>query len=273
MNETETVNDALPIQLLPVNSVIKKYDSSVGDLKQVKLGPGLSMEEAKKRLITNGRNELTPPKERSEIVKFILVFLDPLNILLIIAGLLSAAVAYPTDKDNTVNLWIGVVLWAVVLLSGIFTYIQEGKASAVMKSFKNMLPRAAHVIRDGRLQDIPAAELVIGDLVYISTGDQVPADIRILFTSECKVELSSLTGESAPVTLALVTKEAKMEQAKNVAFNTSKVVEGEAIGVVFATGKSCLSFVNVCFTLFIVFELIYALRLLCLIISFVFYYV
>lgn len=105
-----------------------------------------------------------------------------------------------------------------------------------MKAFQTMLPQQAHVVRGGVLTDIPAAELVVGDLVQVRGGDVIPADLRAVWTQSCSMELSSITGESVPITVTLHSHADKMEQATNVLFNTAKVLEGDAFGVVIATG-------------------------------------
>ena len=157
-------------------------------------------------------------------------------ILLWGAGVLSF-IAFGLDTSATSNLWIGVVLMVATFVSSTFTYIQEGRASAVMKSFKNLLPRHAHVIRDGRLQEIMARDLVTGDVVVVSTGDQAPADLRVFAQQEMKVERSSLTGENFPVAVGLqASADHKLIDAPNIVFNTTKCTEGECVGIVFATG-------------------------------------
>lgn len=162
-------------------------------------------------------------------------------LLLIVAGILSACVAYPVDTSQSLNLYLGIILWLVVLISATFSYVQEGKASDVMKSFKGMLPAQARVVRDGVEVGVPAAELVVGDLLKVGTGDIIPADMRVVWTQDCKVETSSLTGESLPVSTSLYSPDTpKIEQAKNVCFNSSKCLEGESWGVVFATGDASL---------------------------------
>jgi magnesium-transporting ATPase (P-type) len=218
-----------------------KYPDSGLNVADAKQSTGLSSEKAAEILLRDGRNELKPPKEHSEIVKFLLQLADPLNVLLIVAGILSACVAYPADTSNTLNLYLGIVLWVVVLLSATFSYVQEGKASDVMKSFKSMLPAQAKVVRDGQQKSVPATELVVGDVLQIGTGDIVPADMRLIWTQDCKVETSSLTGESLPLTCSLKSPNTpKIEQARNVCFNSSKCLEGESWGVVFATGDRSL---------------------------------
>jgi len=229
------------IWLLTPAEVAAKYPDSRIDVANPKASQGLTSEQAAAVLARDGRNELKPPPEHSEIVKFLLQVGDPLNILLLIAGLLSAAVAYPVDTSVPVNLYLGIVLFVVVLLNSTFAYVQEGRATNVMKAFKNMLPAQAKVVRDGREVGVAAAELVVGDVLIVGTGDIIPADMRLLWTQDCKVETSSLTGESLPITCAITSPgAAKLEQARNVCFNSSKCLEGESWGVVMATGDRSL---------------------------------
>ncbi len=129
----------------------------------------------------------------------------------------------------------------VVLLNSMFAYVQEGKASSVMKAFKSMLPAQAKVMRDGKQIGVPAAELVVGDVLIVQTGDIIPADMRLIWTQDCKVETSSLTGESLPLSCALKSPNTpKLEQARNICFNSSKCLEGESWGVVIASGDKSL---------------------------------
>lgn len=225
--------------MISTHAAAARFEASI-NYENIRGSPGLTSSEAAARLAKNGKNELTPPKERPEIVKYLLQYTDPFMLLLVLAGILSAAVAYSVDTSQPINLYIGIVLWVVVVISCTFSYIQEGKASSVMKSFKKMLPAKAHVIRDGSLMDIPANEIVVGDLVKVGGGDQVPADLRVVWTQDCKVETSSLTGESLPISLTTKSKEPKIEQARNIMFNTSKCLEGDAIGVCFACGDQTL---------------------------------
>lgn len=226
--------------LLSPSEVAQRYpDSNISAEPQT--SRGLTASKAAELLHLYGRNELKPPKEHSELEKYLLQFTDPFMALLIAAGILSTCIAYPLDTSQPINLYIGVVLWAVVILSATFSYVQEGKASSVMSSFKSMLPAQAKVIRDGREMSVPAAEIVVGDLLRIGTGDVVPADMRLIWTQDCKVETSSLTGESLPISCNLdSTGTEKIEQARNVCFNSSKCLEGESLGVVFATGDQTL---------------------------------
>ncbi len=100
------------------------------------------------------------------------------------------------NKEDKGNLYLGIALAAVVLITGTFGYYQSSKSAAIMAQFKNFIPPKAYAIRAGKQQEVVAADLVPGDIVRINTGDNIPADVIILAASEMKVNNSSLTGES-----------------------------------------------------------------------------
>merc|ERR1711935_1220864 len=116
------------------------------------------------------------------------------------------------------NLWLGIVLASVVIITGIFSYFQERKASNIMDSFKNMVPDMANVIRGRQNKQIPAKELVIGDLVTVKGGDRIPADLRIAEAHGLKVDNSSLTGESEPQSRTPEFTNDNPLETKNIAF-------------------------------------------------------
>ena len=97
------------------------------------------------------------------------------------------------------NLYVGVALTLVVIVSGLFTYYQENKSSKIMESFAKLIPPNARVFREGTKVDIEAIDLVVGDIVDIQGGDKTPADIRMIESHGLKVDNSSLTGESVRV--------------------------------------------------------------------------
>lgn len=149
-----------------------------------------NVEEARKLC---GFNRLSPPKTVPDYILFLQQFLDMFMILLSVAGLLSL-IAYFIDTSTTLNLYLSLVLFAIVIVTCTITFLQARSTSKVMDSFKNMLPQQCTVVRDGTSQIIPAEELVVGDLVWVRNGDKVPADLRILLCNNLKVENSSLTG-------------------------------------------------------------------------------
>ena len=130
---------------------------------------------------------------------------------------------------------------AVVLITSIFTYYQEARSSAIMESFKKMVPQSAHVLRDGKISVVECRELVPGDIVEVAKGDRVPADILILQGGSFKVDESSLTGESkavrkCPDVGSTIPKDPR--EAKNLAFFSTNVQEGKCRALVIRTGDA-----------------------------------
>ena len=94
---------------------------------------------------------------------------------------------------------LGFVLIAVILITGIITFLQSAQSEALMEGFKNMLPSVCKVLRDGKITQLPAEKLVRGDIVEVLSGEKIPADLRIIKCSEMKVDNSALTGEVEPL--------------------------------------------------------------------------
>ncbi|XP_041373035.1 sodium/potassium-transporting ATPase subunit alpha-3-like [Gigantopelta aegis] len=201
---------------------------------------GHSPERAKEILLRDGPNQLTPPKTTPEWVKFCKQLFGGFSLLLWIGAILcyiaySIQMSAMEDAPGD-NLYLGIVLTAVVVVTGIFSYYQEAKSSRIMESFKNLIPQYALVIRGGIKLNIKAEELVLGDIIEMKFGDRVPADIRVISAHGCKVDNSSLTGESEPQTrTAEFTHENPLE-TRNLCFFSTNCVEGTACGVVVKTG-------------------------------------
>ncbi|XP_055950188.1 sodium/potassium-transporting ATPase subunit alpha-like isoform X2 [Argiope bruennichi] len=201
---------------------------------------GLSVEQARKILERDGPNALTPPKKTPEWVKFCKQLFGGFAILLWVGAFLCF-IAYSIQSSSLEeapddNLYLGVVLAAVVIVTGIFSYYQEAKSSKIMESFKNMVPQYATVIRGGQKLTLSAEEVVQGDIVEVKGGDRIPADIRIIQAAGFKVDNSSLTGESEPQTRSPdMTNENPLE-TRNIAFFSTNCVEGSGKGVVINTG-------------------------------------
>uniref|UniRef100_A0A8D0EX43 ATPase Na+/K+ transporting subunit alpha 2 n=1 Tax=Strix occidentalis caurina TaxID=311401 RepID=A0A8D0EX43_STROC len=139
-------------------------------------------------------------------------------------------------RGGSLPLYLGVVLAAVVIVTGCFSYYQEAKSSKIMDSFKNMVPQQALVIREGEKIQINAENVVVGDLVEVKGGDRVPADMRIISSHGCKVDNSSLTGESEPQTRSPEFTHENPLETRNICFFSTNCVEGTARGIVISTG-------------------------------------
>ncbi|KAJ1112320.1 hypothetical protein NDU88_000588 [Pleurodeles waltl] len=201
---------------------------------------GLTTTRAAEILARDGPNALTPPPTTPEWVKFCRQLFGGFSMLLWIGAVLCFLAygiqAATEDEPISDNLYLGIVLSAVVIITGCFSYYQEAKSSKIMESFKNMVPQQALVIRNGEKQTINAEGVVVGDLVEVKGGDRIPADLRIVSAHGCKVDNSSLTGESEPQTRSPDFTNENPLETRNIAFFSTNCVEGTARGVVINTG-------------------------------------
>lgn len=191
---------------------------------------GLDSVEAGVRLKDFGRNELKEAKPKTLPETFLEQLMDPLIYVLLAATAVSFLLREASDA---------IIILVVVFVNAVVGMIQEGKAKRALDSLKKLTSPRAYVIRDGKKQDIPAAELVKGDLVCLEAGCQVPADLRLMDTGTLKVEESALTGESLPIEKSasfLAGPELPLGDQKNMAFMSTMVTCGRGLGIVIATG-------------------------------------
>uniref|UniRef100_A0A8C0L609 Sodium/potassium-transporting ATPase subunit alpha n=1 Tax=Canis lupus dingo TaxID=286419 RepID=A0A8C0L609_CANLU len=191
---------------------------------------GLSASLAADLLLRDGPNALRPPRGTPEYVKFARQLAGGLQCLMWVAAaicLIAFAIqASEGDLTTDDNLYLALALIAVVVVTGCFGYYQEFKSTNIIASFKNLVPQQATVIRDGDKFQINADQLVVGDLVEMKGGDRVPADIRILQAQGCKVDNSSLTGESEPQTRSPECTHESPLETRNIAFFSTMCLEG-----------------------------------------------
>ncbi|XP_056592491.1 sodium/potassium-transporting ATPase subunit alpha-1-like [Triplophysa dalaica] len=204
------------------------------------LHKGLSASRAREVLARDGPNSLTPPPTTPEWVKFCKQLFGGFQTLLWFGAFLcftAYGIQAVTDEEPANdNLYLGLVLAFVVIVNGGFSYYQEAKSSKIMESFKNLVPQHALVIREGEKKIINAEEVVAGDLVEVKGGDRIPADLRIVSAQGCKVDNSSLTGESEPQSRTADLSNENPLETKNIAFFSTNCVEGTARGIVINTG-------------------------------------
>lgn len=161
--------------------------------------------------------------------------------LLVWAGAILCFIAYGIDSSDPSNLYLGIILSVVVILTSLVTFFQNSKSASIMDGFKNFIPPQCKVIRDGKKDLIPAAKLVTGDLIEIELGDRIPADIRIVSSDEMKVDNSSLTGESDPLIRKVeCTNPEQILETKNVAFFGTQCNNGKGRGIVFNIGDNTI---------------------------------
>merc|ERR1712172_156139 len=222
----------LDVHKVSVDELCKRWNTNVAN--------GLTDDQSKANIEKFGLNQLTPPPTTPEWVKFCKNLFSGFAMLLWIGAILCyiaygiQASAYEEPPDD--NLYLGVVLTAVVVVTGVFSYYQESKSSKIMESFKNLVPQYALVRRNGEKITIEAVNLTLGDIVEVKFGDRIPADIRILEARQFKVDNSSLTGESEPQARNAEFTNANPLETKNLGFFSTNAVEGTAVGMVVNIG-------------------------------------
>lgn len=196
---------------------------------------GLDEVAANERLEKYGKNKLKEGKKESIFIKFLKQFTDPMTIVLIVAAILSAVTAiYGGESLADVFIILG-----VVILNAILGVVQESKAEEAITALKNMASPSSKVIRNNKLQIIKSEDIVIGDIVALEAGDQVPADGRIIECASLRVEEAALTGESVPTNKSsesLNGKNVSLGDRKNMAYMGCTVVYGRGKMVVTSTG-------------------------------------
>lgn len=191
---------------------------------------GLSAREAEERLGKNGPNSFQEKKPKTKLQMFLSQLRDPMIYILFGAVVISSFLKEFSDA---------VIILAVILLNAIIGVVQESKAEKSLEALKKLSSPTALVRRDGLPVEIPAAELVVGDIVLLEAGRIIPADLRLISTINMKVEESALTGESVPVQKDaefIAEGEITLGDRLNMAYLSTSVAYGRGEGVVIKTG-------------------------------------
>ncbi len=210
----------------------QKPSAEVCEQLEVSPSAGLSTEQAKERLARFGANEFSAKKPKTKLSMFLSQLNDPMIYILFAAAAISLFLKEVGDAA---------IILAVVLLNAIIGMTQEAKAEAALAALKQMTSPTALVRRDGRLLDLPAKELVPGDVVVLDAGRVVPADLRLITSVNLKVDESALTGESVPSekdAFFVAGGKTGVGDRLNMAFSSTNVTYGRGEGVVTTTGMN-----------------------------------
>lgn len=207
----------------------KKLEELFADYEQEDPLQGLSQAQAQARLALNGPNALSA-KKTPRWRLFVRQFNNMIIYILLFATLLTLFLGHYTDA---------LVISGVIIANAVIGYYQEANAADALAKIKSLLATEATVYRDGVRQDIAAAQLVDGDVVFLEAGDQVPADLRLIKTADLRLQEATLTGEADAVTKhaePLDQAELPLAQQANMAFSSTTVINGSGLGIVVATG-------------------------------------
>lgn len=211
------------------------YQKHVDDVTKeldVNISQGLSQEQAQARLAKNGPNALIEKAKKTKLQMFLSQLNEPMIYILMVAAAISVALKEVSDA---------IIILAVVLINGIIGMIQEGKAQDALETLKKLSSPKTVVRRNGKQVEIDAKDLVVGDIVILEAGRQIPADLRLVFSSNLKIEESALTGESVPSekdSRFLSCADLPLGDRINMAYMSTNVSYGRGEGVVVATGMN-----------------------------------
>ncbi len=190
---------------------------------------GLHEGEFRRRLAQYGPNRMTARRGTPAWRKFLEQLIQPLVVVLIIAAVVSALLGHTADA---------LVIFAVVLVNSAIGFLQEYRAERAIAALDALVVTEASVVREGKQHRVPSDQVVVGDVVLISSGDSVPADLRLLRTRDLQVEEAALTGESVPVSKEVGTllEDTVLGDRVNMAYAGTAVTFGRGRGLVVATG-------------------------------------
>jgi magnesium-transporting ATPase (P-type) len=228
MRDAARRRDRLPAASRPWHA-----DSAEQALQALGVDPGVGLDDATVALLRqqHGSNVLPPPRRRSALRRLLSQF----NNVLIYLLLVTAAITF----------WLGdnvdaAVILAVVLINALIGFVQEGNAEQALDAISAMLPLQALALRSGRRTVLDAALLVPGDIIYMASGDKVPADMRLIAAHSLRIDESALTGESMATDkqLSAASANAVLAERTCMAYSGTLVRHGTGVGVVVATGSA-----------------------------------
>lgn len=193
---------------------------------------GIDNLTASQRLIEHGKNQITDKKKKTVIRMLLHQFMDFMILVLIAAAVISGILGDVTDT---------VIIFAIIVINAVVGFIQEYRAEKAMEALKQMAATNARILREGKAIDIPASDLVPGDVVMLEAGNIIPADIRFFETYQIKVDESALTGESHNVEKTpdeLPEGDYPLGDRINMGFKGTFITNGRALAYVAATGMN-----------------------------------
>ena len=205
---------------------------------------GLSKEQVDTMREKYGKNSFQERKTDTTIQRLRRAFINPFHVILFILGIVSLVTDVFMASNFTRNATTALIIFSMIVISGIIRLIQELRAKNAAQQLERLIHESITVRRAGELQEIAAEELVVGDIVLLSAGDRVPADIRLTKVSDLFISQAAITGESAILekncnTLSYGSTET-LTQLENLVFMATTVIGGKGEGIVLAVGKDTL---------------------------------
>lgn len=207
-------------------------------------GEGLLQSQVELMRGKYGINSFSQRRDDSILRLLRRAFINPFNIILLVLGIISLATDVALVSDFARNATTAVIIFSMILISGTIRLVQEIRAKNASKQLNRLIHESITVRRAGEVKEIPAEELVVGDIVLLSAGDRVPADLRLTKVKDLFLSQAAITGESAILeknaqALSYSNPES-LTQLENIAFMATTVISGKGEGIVLAVGKDTL---------------------------------
>lgn len=230
-----------------IDCCIKKY--AYREVSQIyqELGAsqeGLSSEQVEIMREKYGINRFPGQKNDTMLRRLRRAFINPFNIILFVLGIISLVTDVVLVSNFARNATTAVIIFSMILISGTIRLVQELRAKNASKQLNRLIHESITVRRAGEVKEISAEELVVGDIVLLSAGDRIPADLRLTKVSDLFLSQAAITGESAILeknaqALSYSNSES-LTQLENLAFMATTVISGKGEGIVLAVGKDTL---------------------------------
>ena len=230
-----------------IDCCIKKY--AYREVSQIcrELGitqDGLSQEQVEQMREKYGVNSFSRQKSDTMLRRLRRAFINPFNLILFVLGIISLATDVVLASNFARNATTAIIIFSMILISGAIRLIQEIRAKNASKQLNRLIHESITVRRGGEIKEIPAEELVVGDIVLLFAGDRVPADMRLTKVSDLFISQAAITGESAilekKVQVQNYSNPESLTQLENLAFMATTVISGKGEGIVLAVGKDTL---------------------------------
>jgi len=243
VDEKPVAPDPAPWHTMTLDEVVKELKISPSTLEK-----GLTTAEAEERLAEYGENKLTEKEKETLLQKIWNQVNNVLVLILVIVAVISLISAFviPNEVNPRYTNWIQIaIILGVIIINTIIGIYQEGDAEAKAEALKNMLSSDAVLIRDGAQKKVASGLIVPGDIVVLSLGDKIPADLRVSAVNNMASAEAALTGESVPIdkmtepielSKGQIPKRVPLGDRKNMCFSATLIAQGSGVGIVVATG-------------------------------------
>ena len=235
VKNNQSINNLLNVSKLREEEVLTQYKNNYS---------GYNVKEVEASREIYGENKISHKKDDSITKRLIEAFINPFTIILLVLAIISFFTDIIMAEAGNQDATSVIIVISMVLVSGILRFIQDTKSNKAAEKLEEMVETTISVTRlENGSMEIPINEIVVGDIINLSAGDMIPADVRILKSKDLFISQSSLTGESEPVekiSIPLSSKSSNPLELENLAFMGSNIISGSAVAIVINIGDNTI---------------------------------